>query len=73
MDLTKIRDYIREQRKKIEKSNLPLKSIRVIDLGAVVAAPFAATLLGDFGAEVIKIEPPEVPDAIRYWAMVGKY
>lgn len=73
MDLTKIRDYIREQREKTEKSNLPLKSIRVIDLGAVVAAPFAATLLGDFGAEVIKIEPPEVPDAIRYWAMVGKY
>jgi crotonobetainyl-CoA:carnitine CoA-transferase CaiB-like acyl-CoA transferase len=73
MDLVKIRDYIREQRKKTETSNMPLKSIRVIDLGAVVAAPFAATLLGDFGAEVIKIEPPEVPDAIRYWARVGKY
>ncbi len=73
MDLIKIRDYIREQRKKTEKSNMPLKSIRVIDLGAVVAAPFAATLLGDFGAEVIKIEPPDVPDAIRYWARVDKY
>ena len=73
MDPEKIRDYVREQRKKTQESNLPLKSIRVIDLGSVVAAPFAATLLGDFGAEVIKIEPPDVPDAIRYWAMVDKF
>ncbi len=70
MDLTKIDNYLREQRKKAEESDLPLKSVRVIDLGAVVAAPFGATLLGDFGAEVIKIEPPDVPDAIRYWARV---
>lgn len=70
MDLAKLWDFIREQRKKAETSSLPLKSVRVIDLGAVVAAPFAATLLGDFGAEVIKIEPPDVPDAIRYWARV---
>ncbi len=73
MDPDKIRDYVREQRKKTQASNLPLKSIRVIDLGSVVAAPFAATLLGDFGAEVVKIEPPDVPDAIRYWAMVDKF
>ena len=70
MDLTKIHNYLREQRKKAEESTLPLKSVRVIDLGAVVAAPFGATLLGDYGAEVIKIEPPDVPDAIRYWARV---
>ena len=70
MALSKIHSYLREQRRKAEESDLPLKSLRVIDLGAVVAAPFGATLLGDFGAEVIKIEPPEVPDAIRYWARV---
>src|SRR4030067_1902997 len=70
MDPMKIGDFIREQRKRTEQSTLPLRDIRVIDLGAVVAAPFAATLLGDFGAEVIKIEPPDVPDAIRYWAVV---
>lgn len=70
MDPSEILKFLREQRKKAEESDLPLKSIRVIDLGAVVAAPFGATLLGDFGAEVIKIEPPEVPDAIRYWARV---
>ena len=72
MDLSNIGNYLREQRKKAEESDLPLKSVRVIDLGAVVAAPFGATLLGDFGAEVIKIEPPEVPDAIRFWARVLK-
>jgi formyl-CoA transferase len=70
MDFTRIHDYLREQRKKAEESRLPLKSVRVIDLGAVVAAPFGATLLGDYGAEVIKVEPPDVPDAIRYWARV---
>ena len=70
MDRTDLPEFLREQRKKVEQSRLPLKDIRVIDLGAVVAAPFAATLLGDFGAEVIKIEPPDVPDAVRFWAVV---
>ncbi len=60
-------NFIRGQRAYREKSKLPLKDIRVIDLGAVVAAPYAATLLGDFGAEVIKIENAGVPDAIRAW------
>jgi len=74
MDSTHLEAFIRKQREKLEKSKLPLKAIRVIDLGAVVAAPYAATLLGDFGAEVIKVEPLNVPDAIRSWAVVeGKY
>ena len=74
MDPVQIRDFLWEQRKKVENSNLPLRDIRVIDMGAVVAAPYAATLLGDFGAEVIKIEPPGVPDAIRFWGVVeGRY
>jgi crotonobetainyl-CoA:carnitine CoA-transferase CaiB-like acyl-CoA transferase len=70
MDSEKMRAFIREQRKRVEGSKLALKNIRVIDLGAVVAAPFAATMLGDFGAEVIKIEPRDVPDAIRFWSVV---
>src|SRR5512136_433912 len=74
MDSQKMRAFIREKRKQVEISGLPLKDIRVIDLGAVVAAPFAGTLLGDFGAEVVKIEPRDVPDAVRFWSVVeGKY
>jgi len=44
----------------------PLAGIRVIELGSMIAGPVAATLLGDFGAEVIKIEPPVVGDPIRH-------
>ena len=39
-------------------SPLPLAGIRILDIGTRIAAPFAATLLGDFGAEVIKVELP---------------
>jgi crotonobetainyl-CoA:carnitine CoA-transferase CaiB-like acyl-CoA transferase len=70
MDSEKMKTFLREQRKGVENSKLPLKDIRVIDLGAVVAAPYAATMLGDFGAEVVKIEPRDVPDAIRFWSVV---
>lgn len=38
---------------------MPLSGIRVIDAGSFIAGPAAATVMGDFGAEVIKIEPPE--------------
>lgn len=43
----------------------PLAGLRVIDLGTVVAGPFAATLLADFGAEVIKVEIPGRGDTLR--------
>lgn len=63
-------DFIRRQRAHRKKGKLPLKDIRVIDMGTVVAAPFAATLLGDLGAEVIKVENPGMPDAIRAWGVL---
>ncbi|HWL12471.1 MAG TPA: CoA transferase, partial [Ureibacillus sp.] len=43
----------------------PLDGIRILDLSTVIAAPFGATLLGDFGAEVIKVEMPDVGDPLR--------
>lgn len=44
---------------------LPLKGIRILDLGTLLAGPFGATLLGDFGAEVIKVEQPGRGDTFR--------
>jgi len=43
----------------------PLSDLRVIDCATLFAGPFAATMLGDFGADVIKIEHPTRPDASR--------
>lgn len=48
-----------------QKNTGPLAGIRVIDASTVLAAPYAATLLGDFGAEVIKIEKPKTGDTLR--------
>jgi crotonobetainyl-CoA:carnitine CoA-transferase CaiB-like acyl-CoA transferase len=45
----------------------PLSSIRVIDMSRVLAGPWAGQLLGDFGADVIKIERPSVGDDTRQW------
>lgn len=45
----------------------PLKGIRVIEIGTLIAAPFAARMLAEFGAEVIKIEAPVDGDPIRKW------
>ena len=45
----------------------PLSGIRVIELGTLIAAPFAARLFAEFGAEVIKIEQPGSGDPLRSW------
>lgn len=46
-------------------SSLPLAGLKVIDVATIFAAPFAATLLGDFGAEIIKVEKPGEGDPLR--------
>ncbi len=43
----------------------PLEGIRILDIATFIAAPFAATCLSEFGAEVIKIEKPDIPDYLR--------
>lgn len=45
----------------------PLAGVRVLELGSFVAAPMAARILADFGAEVIKVEPPGRGDELRTW------
>src|SRR5260221_13211925 len=45
----------------------PLVGVRVIELGTLIAGPFAGRLLADMGAEVIKVEHPGRPDPLREW------
>jgi formyl-CoA transferase len=48
----------------------PLAGVRVIELGQLIAGPFCGKTLADFGAEVIKIEPPGKGDPLRNWRML---
>ena len=45
----------------------PLRGIKVIEMGTLIAGPFAARLMAEFGAEVIKIESPRNGDSLRQW------
>jgi len=45
----------------------PLMGVRVIEMGSLIAGPYAGALLAQFGAEVIKIEPPGIGDPLRKW------
>lgn len=49
------------------ENDLPLAGIRVLEMGQLIAGPFAGQLLGQFGAEVIKIETPKTGDPLRVW------
>ena len=49
-----------------------LESVRVLEVGSLIAGPFAGRLMADFGAEVIKIEAPGRPDQLRGWGN-GEY
>ncbi|WP_043367681.1 CoA transferase, partial [Cupriavidus sp. WS] len=47
-----------------------LEGIRVLELGQLIAGPFAAKTLADFGAQIVKVEPPGQGDPLRKWRML---
>ncbi|WP_249978250.1 CaiB/BaiF CoA transferase family protein [Vreelandella olivaria] len=53
-----------------EARQLPLQGLKVLELGQLIAGPFATKLLGEFGADVIKVEPPGTGDPLRKWRMI---
>ncbi|MFD0002666.1 CaiB/BaiF CoA transferase family protein [Streptomyces sp. NPDC127178] len=66
-----------------DTAKAPLTGLRVLDLATLFAGPLAATMLGDFGAEVVKVEHPEKPDPSRghgpskdgvglWWKVLGR-
>ena len=48
----------------------PLAGLKVVELGQLIAGPFAAKTLADFGADVVKIEPPGAGDPLRSWRLL---
>ena len=56
----------------MSEEKLLLDDIRVIDAGSFIAGPAAATIMSDYGAEVIKVEPPEVGDSLRWLISRGR-
>lgn len=54
----------------LNSGSRPLDGLRVIEVGQLLAGPFAATILGYYGAEVIKVEPPHEGDPIRRWRVL---
>ncbi len=56
-----------------EMTGLPLDDLRVIELGQLLAGPFCGQLLGDFGAEIIKVEDPGRGDPMREWGREKPY
>lgn len=51
----------------------PLAGVRVLELGSLIAGPFCGRVLADFGAEVLKIEPPGGGDPLRTWSFVTEH
>lgn len=54
------------------KNGGALEGIRVVEMGQLIAGPFCGQLLGDMGAEIVKLEPPGVGDQMRHWGQGDK-
>lgn len=52
--------------------SLPLNGLKVLELGQLIAGPFATKLMGEFGADVIKVEPPGAGDPLRKWRILDE-
>src|SRR3954451_22548325 len=48
----------------------PLAGLKVLEMGQLIAGPFAGKTLADFGADVVKIEPPGAGDPLRNWRLL---
>lgn len=51
----------------MSETQKPLAGLRVVELGSLIAGPFCSRILGEFGAEVVKVEPPDGGDPLRKW------
>jgi formyl-CoA transferase len=64
--------YTMKNNSGLSPTGRPLEGIRVIEMGSLIAGPYCGQILGDLGAEVIKIEPPHQGDALRDWGQQNK-
>ncbi len=61
-----------EPSEEAEERKLPMSGVRVIDVGTFLAGPYAASILGEFGAEVLKVEHPIAGDPMRHFGVATK-